>query len=45
MQKTKKGIVLSTAKKRLKLVFQNNFTAQKTVKFNYYIRLEIPIQK
>lgn len=43
--KTKKGIGLSNTKKRLKLIFQNNFTLEKTVKFNYYIiRLQIPVQ-
>ncbi|MEM8521671.1 histidine kinase [Flavobacterium sp. PL12] len=41
----KKGIGLSNTKKRLKLIFQNNFTLEKIVKFNYYIiRLQIPIQ-
>ena len=43
--KTKKGIGLSNTKKRLKLIFQNNFTLEKTVKFDYYIiRLQIPVQ-
>ena len=43
--KAKKGIGLSNTKKRLKLIFKNNFTLEHKVKFNYYIiRLQIPIQ-
>lgn len=43
--KAKKGIGLSNTKKRLKLIFKNNFTIEHKVKFNYYIiRLQIPIQ-
>jgi sensor histidine kinase YesM len=40
----KKGIGLQNTKKRLKLIFKNNFTLEQKVKFNYYIiRLQIPI--
>lgn len=43
--KAKKGIGLSNTKKRLKLIFKNNFTLEHKVKFNYYsIRLQIPVQ-
>jgi two-component system LytT family sensor kinase len=42
--KTKKGIGLMNTKKRLKLIFLNNFKLEQQVKFNYYIiRLQIPI--
>ncbi len=42
--KTKKGIGLINTKKRLKLIFKNNYTLEQKVKFNYYIiRLQIPI--
>jgi sensor histidine kinase YesM len=41
---TKKGIGLINTKKRLKLIFKNNYTLEHKVKFNYYIiRLQIPI--
>lgn len=40
----KKGIGLVNTKKRLKLIFKNNYTLENKVKFNYYIiRLQIPI--
>jgi two-component system LytT family sensor kinase len=43
--KTKKGIGLMNTKKRLKLIFKNNYKLEQEVKFNYYIiRLQIPIQ-
>jgi two-component system, LytTR family, sensor kinase len=39
-----KGIGLTNTKKRLKLIFKNNYTLEHQVKFNYYIiRLQIPI--
>ncbi len=44
-KKTKKGIGLINTKKRLKLIFQNNFKLEQKLKFNYYIiRLQIPTQ-
>jgi two-component system LytT family sensor kinase len=43
--KTKKGIGLMNTKKRLKLIFQNNFKLDQKVKFNYYIIcLQIPTE-
>jgi LytS/YehU family sensor histidine kinase len=42
--KTKKGIGLTNTKKRLKLIFNNNYTLEHKIKFNYYIiRIQIPI--
>jgi len=42
--KSPKGIGLINTKKRLKLIFKNNFTLENKVKFNYYIiQLQIPI--
>ncbi|MFV8466378.1 sensor histidine kinase [Flavobacterium sp. LB1P62] len=42
--KTKKGIGLINTKKRLKLIFKNQYTFEHKVKFNYYIiSLQIPI--
>ncbi|HRA74532.1 MAG TPA: histidine kinase, partial [Flavobacterium sp.] len=39
-----KGIGLANTKKRLKLIFKNNFALEHQVKFNYYIiQLQIPI--
>lgn len=39
-----KGIGLTNTKKRLKLIFKNNFALDHQVKFNYYIiQLQIPI--
>lgn len=39
-----KGIGLTNTKKRLKLIFKNNYTLQHKVKFNYYIvLLKIPL--
>jgi two-component system LytT family sensor kinase len=41
----KKGIGLSNTKKKLKLIFQNKYTLEKIIKFNYYIiRLKIPVK-
>lgn len=41
---TKKGIGLINSKKRLKLIFKNNFTLEQKVKFKYYIiHLQIPL--
>jgi sensor histidine kinase YesM len=41
---TQKGIGLTNTKKRLKLIFKNNYSLEHQVKFNYYIiRLQIPI--
>jgi two-component system LytT family sensor kinase len=43
--KTKKGIGLINTKKRLKLIFQNDFKLEQKVKFNYYIIcLQIPTE-
>lgn len=43
--KTQKGIGLINTKKRLKLIFKNNFTLEHKIKFNYYIVfLKIPIK-
>lgn len=42
--KNPKGIGLTNTKKRLKLIFKNNFALEHQVKFNYYIiQLQIPI--
>jgi len=42
--KNSKGIGLTNTKKRLKLIFKNNYSIENQVKFNYYIiRLQIPI--
>lgn len=42
--KSPKGIGLTNTKKRLKLIFKNNYSLEQLVKFNYYIiRLQIPI--
>jgi two-component system LytT family sensor kinase len=42
--KTKKGIGLSNTKKRLKLIYKNNFTINQKVKFNFYIiTIQIPL--
>ena len=42
--KTKKGIGLINTKKRLELIFKNQYTFEHKVKFNYYIiSLQIPI--
>ena len=42
--KTKKGIGLINTKKRLKLIFKNNYTLEQKVKCNYHIiRLQIPL--
>ncbi|MFE3849244.1 sensor histidine kinase [Flavobacterium sp. LB3P45] len=42
--KTKKGIGLINTKKRLKLIFKNQYTFEHKIKFNYYIiSLQIPI--
>jgi two-component system LytT family sensor kinase len=42
--KNQKGIGLTNTKKRLKLIFKNNFNLEHQVKFNYYIiQLQIPI--
>lgn len=44
IKKNKKGIGLSNTKKRLKLIFKNNFNLVKRVKFNIYIiTLQIPL--
>ncbi|KAF2508792.1 sensor histidine kinase [Flavobacterium foetidum] len=41
----KKGIGLVNTKKRLKLIYKNNFSLKHQTKFNFYIiRLQIPIQ-
>lgn len=41
---TKNGIGLTNIKKRLKLIFKNQYTFEHKLKFNYYIiRLQIPI--
>jgi len=42
--KNPKGIGLTNTKKRLKLIFKNNYSLEHKVKFNYYIiHLQIPI--
>lgn len=42
--KSKKGIGLSNTKKRLKIIFKNNFTIQQMIKFNFYIiKIQIPL--
>ena len=42
--KTQKGIGLTNTKKRLKLIFKNNYILEHKVKFNYYIiLLKIPL--
>jgi sensor histidine kinase YesM len=42
--KTKKGIGLSNTKKRLKLIYKNNFTINQKIKFNFYIiTIQIPL--
>ncbi|MBX9808560.1 MAG: sensor histidine kinase [Flavobacteriaceae bacterium] len=42
--KSPKGIGLINTKKRLKLIFKNNYSLEHQVKFNYYIiHLQIPI--
>jgi two-component system LytT family sensor kinase len=44
IKKNKKGIGLSNTKKRLKLIFKNNFNLTKRVKLNFYIiTLQIPL--
>ena len=41
---TQKGIGLTNTKKRLKLIFKNNYILEHKVKFNYYIiLLKIPV--
>ncbi|MGQ7947492.1 sensor histidine kinase [Flavobacterium sp. WC2509] len=42
--KNKKGIGLSNTKKRLKLIYKNNFSINQTIKFNFYsIKIQIPL--
>ena len=42
--KGKKGIGLSNTKKRLKLIYKNNFAIEQNVKFNFYIiTIQIPL--
>ncbi|WP_264564493.1 sensor histidine kinase [Flavobacterium sp. N3904] len=42
--KHKKGIGLSNTKKRLKLIYKNNFTINQNIKFNFYIiTIQIPL--
>jgi two-component system LytT family sensor kinase len=42
--KNKKGIGLSNTKKRLKLIYKNNFAINQKVKFNFYIiTIQIPL--
>lgn len=42
--KTKKGIGLSNTKKRLKLIYKNNFSINQKIKFNFYIiTMQIPL--
>lgn len=42
--KNKKGIGLSNTKKRLKLIYKNNFIMNQIVKFNFYIiKIQIPL--
>src|SRR6478609_4697409 len=44
LQKSKKGIGLSNTKKRLKLIFKNNFIIKQMIKFNFYIiKVQIPL--
>lgn len=41
---SKKGIGLSNTKKRLKLIFKNDFIIQQMIKFNFYIiKIQIPL--
>ena len=43
--KVKSGIGLKNIKERLKLIYKNDYTLSKQVKFNYYIvRLQIPLK-
>ena len=42
--KPKSGIGLKNIKERLKLIYKNDYTLSKQIKFNYYIvRLQIPL--
>jgi two-component system LytT family sensor kinase len=42
--KSKKGIGLSNTKKRLKLIYKNNFIITQMIKFNFYvIKIQIPL--
>ncbi|HEU4790054.1 MAG TPA: histidine kinase [Flavobacterium sp.] len=42
--KTKKGIGLSNTKKRLKIIYKNNFIINQMIKFNFYIiKIQIPL--
>ncbi|WP_232735284.1 sensor histidine kinase [Flavobacterium sp. 5] len=42
--KSKKGIGLSNTKKRLKLIYKNNFNINQIIKFNFYIiKIQIPL--
>lgn len=42
--KNKKGIGLSNTKKRLKLIYKNNFIMNQIIKFNFYIiKIQIPL--
>jgi len=42
--KTKKGIGLSNTKKRLKLIYKNNYSLNQKIKFNFYIiKIQIPL--
>lgn len=42
--KNKKGIGLSNTKKRLKLIYKNNFDIHQIIKFNFYIiKIQIPL--
>ena len=42
--KTKKGIGLSNTKKRLKIIYKNNFIIKQMIKFNFYIiKIQIPL--
>lgn len=44
--KSTNGIGLTNTRKRLKLIFKNNYTLEQKIKFNYYIvNLQIPLQK
>jgi two-component system LytT family sensor kinase len=44
IKKNKKGIGLTNTKKRLKLIYKNNFNLTQRVKFNFYIiSLQIPL--
>lgn len=41
---SKKGIGLSNTKKRLKLIYKNNFSIRQIIKFNFYtIKIQIPL--